>query len=198
MNKKYLYIFIFVKLFYFNSANAVEKSTGLPQLEFSTYPSLIFWSVLSLILLYLFMSLIITPKISFALNNREQNIQNNLMKAKAIKEDSDLILEKLNKEEEDARSKARNLIEETIKEIKVNLEKTDEEITEKTNLKINDALKKLNSKKDSRIEELLKNSSSISEMVINKVVDINVNNDALQKIIDKTSKSVIRGTNNGI
>ena len=198
MNKKYLYIFIFVKLFYFNSANAVEKSTGLPQLEFSTYPSLIFWSVLSLILLYLFMSLIITPKISFALNNREQNIQNNLMKAKAIKEDSDLILEKLNKEEEDARSKARNLIEETIKEIKVNLEKTDEEITEKTNLKINDALKKLNSEKDSRIEELLKNSSSISEMVINKVVDINVNNDALQKIIDKTSKSVIRGTNNGI
>ena len=198
MNKKYLYIFIFVKLFYFNSANAVEKSTGLPQLEFSTYPSLIFWSVLSLILLYLFMSLIITPKISLALNNREQNIQNNLMKAKAIKEDSDLILEKLNKEEEDARSKARNLIEETIKEIKVNLEKTDEEITEKTNLKINDALKKLNSEKDSRIEELLKNSSSISEMVINKVVNINVNNDALQKIIDKTSKSVIRGTNNGI
>ena len=158
MNKKYLYIFIFVKLFYFNSANAAEKSTGLPQLEFSTYPSLIFWSVLSLILLYLFMSLIITPKISLALNNREQNIQNNLMKAKAIKEDSDLILEKLNKEEEDARSKARNLIEETIKEIKVNLEKTDEEITEKTNLKINDALKKLNSEKDSRIEELLKNS----------------------------------------
>ena len=198
MNKKYLYIFIFVKLFYFNSANAVEKSTGLPQLEFSTYPSLIFWSVLSLILLYLFMSLIITPKISLALNNREQNIQNNLMKAKAIKEDSDLILEKLNKEEEDARSKARNLIEETIKEIKVNLEKTDEEITEKTNLKINSALTKLNSEKDSRIEELLKNSSSISEMVINKVVDIKVNNNTLQKIIDKTSKSVIRGTNNGI
>ncbi len=198
MNKKYLYIFIFVKLFYFNSANAVEKSTGLPQLEFSTYPSLIFWSVLSLILLYLFMSLIITPKISLALNNREQNIQNNLMKAKAIKEDSDMILEKLNKEEEDARSKARNLIEETIKEIKVNLEKTDEEITEKTNLKINDALKKLNSEKDSRIEELLKNSSSISEMVINKVVDIKVNNNTLQKIIDKTSKSVIRGPNNGI
>ena len=198
MIKKYLYIFILVELFYFNSANAAEKSTGLPQLEFSTYPSLIFWSVLSLILLYLFMSLIITPKISLALNNREQNIQNNLMKAKAIKEDSDLILEKLNKEEEDARSKARNLIEETIKEIKVNLEKTDEEITEKTNLKINDALKKLNSEKDSRIEELLKNSSSISEMVINKVVDIKVNNNTLQKIIDKTSKSVIRGPNNGI
>ena len=108
-----------------------------------------------------------------------------------------MILEKLNKEE-DARSKARNLIEETIKEIKVNLEKTDEEITEKTNLKINDALKKLNSEKDSRIEELLKNSSSISEMVINKVVDIKVNNNTLQKIIDKTSKSVIRGPNNGI
>ena len=198
MIKKYLYIFILTELLCFNSANASEKSTGLPQLDFSTYPSLIFWSIFSLILLYVFMSLIITPKISLALNNREQNIQNNLMKAKAIKEDSDMILEKLNKEEEDARSKARNLIEETIKEIKVNLEKTDEEITEKTNLKINDALKKLNSEKDSRIEELLKNSSSISEMVINKVVDIKVNNNTLQKIIDKTSKSVIRGPNNGI
>tara|TARA_B100001564_G_C20456135_1_gene585760 strand:- start:199 stop:795 length:597 start_codon:yes stop_codon:yes gene_type:complete len=198
MFKKCLCILVFVELFCFNSANANEKTTGLPQLDFSTYPSLIFWSVLSLIVLYLLMSLIVTPKISVSLNNREQNIQNNLMKAKSIKEDSDLILEKLNKEEEEARSKARNLIEQSIKESKINLEKIDQQITEKINLQINTTLKKLNSEKESKIDELIKNSSSISEMVIKKIADIEVNKDTLEKIINKTSKSVVKDYKNGI
>ena len=38
------------------------------------------------------------PKISLILNNREQNIQNNLIKAKSIKEESDTIIDKLYKE----------------------------------------------------------------------------------------------------
>ena len=144
------------------------------------------------------MSLIVTPKISVSLNNREQNIQNKLMKAKSIKEDSDLILEKLNKEEEEARSKARNLIEQSIKESKINLEKIDQEITDKINLQINTTLKKLNSEKESKIDELIKNSSSISEMVIKKIADIEVNKDTLEKIINKTSKSVVKDYKNGI
>ena len=65
------------------------NDSGLPQLKFETYPSLIFWSILSLIILYILMSNIVTPKISFIINNREQNIQNNLLKAKLLKEESD-------------------------------------------------------------------------------------------------------------
>ncbi len=31
---------------------ASDKKTGLPQLDFNTYPSLIFWSIISLIIGY--------------------------------------------------------------------------------------------------------------------------------------------------
>ena len=65
---------------------AYSEGKGLPQLDFTTYPSLIFWSILSLLTLYLIMAYVITPKISNVINNREQHLQNDLIKAKALKE----------------------------------------------------------------------------------------------------------------
>ena len=43
---------------------AYSAGKGLPQLDFTTYPSLIFWSILSLLSLYLVMSYVISPVIS--------------------------------------------------------------------------------------------------------------------------------------
>ena len=57
-------------------AIADEDKSGLPQLDFNTYPSLIFWSIVSLILGYLLMRYLVTPNIKSILNNRETNLQN--------------------------------------------------------------------------------------------------------------------------
>ena len=75
---------------------AYSAEKGLPQLDFTTYPSLIFWSILSLLSLYLVMSYVITPKITDVINDREQHLQNDLIKAKALKKESDDTLEKVN------------------------------------------------------------------------------------------------------
>ena len=75
---------------------AYSEAKGLPQLDFTTYPSLIFWSMISLLCLYFLMSYVITPKISNVINNREQHLQNDLIKAKALKKESDDTLEKVN------------------------------------------------------------------------------------------------------
>ena len=96
----------------FKPSFANEK--GLPQLNFETYPSLIFWSLLSLITLYLLMSRLVTPKVSEILNHREQNIQNNLLKAKSLKEEADVIVEKIKLEQDNARNEARKKIENSI------------------------------------------------------------------------------------
>ena len=174
------------------SVNASEKSAGLPQLDFSTYPSLIFWSIISLIALYLVMSLLITPRISNIFNNREQNIQNNLIKAKSIKEESDLIIKKLLNEQEDARSKARKLIEESINETKVILEKKESEISIKLNNKISETMSNLEKQKEVKIKELLENVSMISQMIIKKIVNIKINNIKLEGIIKNASNKIIK------
>ena len=61
---------------------ASEAKTGLPQLDLNTYPSLMFWSITSLIIGYILMRYLVTPNIKSILNLRETNIQNDLVKAK--------------------------------------------------------------------------------------------------------------------
>ena len=86
--------FILSTLLFVSPAYSAGK--GLPQLDFTTYPSLIFWSILSLLCLYLVMFFVITPKISNVINDREQHLQNDLIKAKTLKKESDVTLEKVN------------------------------------------------------------------------------------------------------
>ena len=198
MIKKHICFFLFIELLFFKSVNASEKKIGLPQLDFSTYPSLIFWSIISLTILYFVMSFIITPRISNIFNNREQNIQNNLIKAKSIKEESDLIIQKLSIEQDDARSRARKLIDESIEETKIIIEKKESEISKKLNDKINETMIILEKEKKIKIKELLDHVSTISQMIIQKVSNLEINNNKLDQIVKKTSNEIVKDNENGV
>lgn len=167
------------------SANT-EK--GLPQLDFSTYPSLIFWSIISLVLMYLIMSFLITPKISSILNNREQHIQNDLIKAKSVKTESDQILEKLNHQLEKTKIDAKSIIEKSLTESQIFIEKTkvDSNIAisknlEKSLLKINDIKKEAN-------EQIRKNILELSELVITNTLGLKLNKTKLLNILKENVK----------
>ena len=197
MIKKHICFFLFIELLFFKSVNASEKKIGLPQLDFSTYPSLIFWSIISLTILYFVMSFIITPRISNIFNNREQNIQNNLIKAKSIKEESDLIIQKLSIEQDEARSRARKLIDESIEETKIITEKKESQISKKLNDKINETMIVLEKEKKIKIKELLDHVSTISQMIIQKVSNLEINNNKLDQIVKKTSNEILKDNKNG-
>jgi F-type H+-transporting ATPase subunit b len=188
MHSKIFMYFLILNLLMIKTSLA--NQAGLPQLNFETYPSLIFWSVLSLITLYLLMSRLVTPKVSEVLNFREQNIQNNLLKAKSLKEEADIIIDKIKIEQDTARSEARNLIEKSIAINKELLEKQSQEISEKINKKINDAVKEIDKEKIKKVSELLDNSSSVAEKIINKVADLQVDKKELNKLV-KEAESLI-------
>ena len=188
MHSKIFMYFLILNLLMIKTSLA--NQAGLPQLNFETYPSLIFWSVLSLITLYLLMSRLVTPKVSEVLNFREQNIQNNLLKAKSLKEEADKIIDKIKIEQDTARSEARNLIEKSIAINKEILEKQSQEISEKINKKINDAVKEIDKEKIKKVSELLDNSSSVAEKIINKVADLQVDKKELNKLV-KEAESLI-------
>ncbi len=50
----------------------------MPQLEISTFPSQIFWLVVSFLILYIIMAKVIVPRISSVIKNRENEIKNNI------------------------------------------------------------------------------------------------------------------------
>mgnify|MGYP001299963011 CR=1 FL=1 len=65
-----------------------KKKSGLPQLDPSTYPSQIFWLLVSFVLLYTLMSRVALPRVTEVLDMRQTQRDNNLNRAEHLQEDA--------------------------------------------------------------------------------------------------------------
>ena len=118
--------FILVVLFFANTsfvAQADEGKGGLPQLDFNTYPSLVFWSVVSLIIGYILMKYLVTPNIKSILNNRETNIQNDLVKAKTSSQETEKIKENIVNSQKELKLRSQLIVNQALSETKQAIEK---------------------------------------------------------------------------
>ena len=114
--------FILVVLLFINTsyvAQADEDKSGLPQLDFNTYPSLVFWSVVSLIIGYILMKYLVTPNIKSILNNRETNIQNDLVKAKTSSQETEKIKENIITSQTELKSRSQLILNQALSEAKI-------------------------------------------------------------------------------
>ncbi|MXQ09470.1 F0F1 ATP synthase subunit B' [Alphaproteobacteria bacterium GH1-50] len=65
---------------------AEESASGLPQLDFSTFPNQIFWLVVTLIVIYLILSRVALPRIASVLAERQGAITNDIAAAEELKQ----------------------------------------------------------------------------------------------------------------
>ncbi|MFV0303597.1 MAG: F0F1 ATP synthase subunit B' [Paracoccus sp. (in: a-proteobacteria)] len=68
------------------AAAAEHGATGMPQLDFSTFPNQIFWLVITMLVLYWVMSRIALPRIASVLSDRQGAITGDLMAAEEFKQ----------------------------------------------------------------------------------------------------------------
>ena len=124
---------LFLSILSTNSGFAYASEKGLPQLDLETYPSLIFWSIISLLIGYILMAFIVTPSIQSIINLRETNIQNDLIKAKNSNEEAQIIKNTLSNKQEEIKLNSQNIINQAISEAKTLLDNS-----EKKNIKQNE------------------------------------------------------------
>ena len=110
--KKMTIVKMTIVLLLTTSSNAIadEIKTGLPQLELNTYPSLIFWSVVSLAIGYLLMKYLVTPNIKSIFNIRETSIQNDLVKAKTSSQETEKIKESIVNSQIEIKSRSQSIL----------------------------------------------------------------------------------------
>ena len=82
----------------------------MPQLDFSTFVPQLFWLFLSLSILYLILSRVALPRISDVIEERKDIIAQDIDKAKALSNDTDLAIEELDIKIAEAKSKSLELI----------------------------------------------------------------------------------------
>lgn len=66
-----------------------EESGGLPQLDFTTWPTQIFWLMVSFLLAYLLMWRLVVPRIGSVLEERHNRIEDDLRRARQASDDAE-------------------------------------------------------------------------------------------------------------
>ena len=169
---------------------AYSEGKGLPQLDFTTYPSLVFWSILSLTSLYFVMAYVITPKISNVINDREQHLQNDLIKAKALKKESDDTLEKVNTQLDQTKIDAKSIIENAVSDSQMSSEKKLNDLNLKLNENIEKSLKDINKKKSLVLKNIFDETFELSALIIAKTSNLKSNKAKLTNILKQEIKKI--------
>ena len=170
---------------------ASEAKTGLPQLDLNTYPSLMFWSIISLIIGFALMKYLVTPNIKSILNSRETSIQNDLVKAKTSNQESEKIKQSIIKSQEDIKSKSQKIISDAILESKQSIEKKEKEISTKLELKVSEAEKKIIDTQNTVINDVISVAEEITADVVKKFTDIKYDKSNIKKAIKLASNNVL-------
>jgi F0F1-type ATP synthase membrane subunit b/b' len=172
-------------------AIASEAKTGLPQLDLNTYPSLMFWSIVSLIIGFTLMKYLVTPNIKSILNSRETNIQNDLVKAKTSNQEAEKIKQSIIKNQEDIRSRSQKIISNSLLESKQTIEKKDKEISAKLELKVSEAENKILHTQNIVINEVVSSAEEITANIVKKFTNIKYDKSNIRKAIKLASKNLL-------
>ena len=170
---------------------AKEAKTGLPQLDLSTYPSLMFWSITSLIIGYILMKYLVTPNIKSILNSRETNIQNDLVKAKTSNQEAEKIKQSIIKNQDDIKLKSQKIISEAILDSKKSIEKKEKDIVARLEEQVAEAEKRILITQNTVINDVINNAEEITANVVNKFTNIKYDKTNVKKAIKLASKNIL-------
>lgn len=150
-----------------------QQSAGLPQMDISTFPSQIFWLVVTFSILYIFMWKFVIPKLRITIEERRDKISNDINEAEKLKSEAEEILNKyeskISSSNHDAQkiiTEARNQSDEYIEKVKKENEAKIAAMIEESNMRIKEQEKKSRGKIEKATLETIK---SISAKFIDKM-----------------------------
>lgn len=118
------------------AGHAAEGATGMPQLDFSTFPNQIFWLIVTMGVLYWVLSRIALPRIAAVISDRQGAITGDLMAAEEFKQKAKEAEAAYDKALADARGEAQKIVAanraEIQKELDAAIAKADAEIAART------------------------------------------------------------------
>jgi F-type H+-transporting ATPase subunit b len=172
-------------IFFILMLNSAYAKEGMPQFNVNSFPSQLFWLVISFASLYVFIALLVLPRIRENITLRKNKISNDLERATAIKDQTEKILAEYEQKIEEAKINAKE-------KIRITISKANDDF----NNQLSSAKKKLEKKVASYEIELLdykkktgknitESALNISTTIIGKVLGDEVNEKELKVLLSK-------------
>jgi len=185
---KYLFLAIILRPI---SSFAAETKGGLPQLDLNTYPSLIFWSIISLLTGYILMRYLVTPNIKSILNSRETSIQNDLVKAKLSSQEADKIKQAIIVDQEEIKLKSQTILNDALFEARETIEKNENEVSKKLDLKVSKIESKIMDSQKKVLDEIINTAEEITADIVKKFTSLKCDKDDIKSAVKAASKSIL-------
>lgn len=155
----------------------------MPQLDFTTYASQIFWLTVSFFILYMMVSRSLLPQVREVLQNRQNRISSDLDKAEILKREAESAKEDYSSMFEEARNKANEMLSEaesSIKKIAVErhtkLDKTLAEQMQETEIRIAEA-------RNQAVKELHPVAVNVAQQMVERITGLSLDTDTVSKAV---------------
>ena len=163
----------------------------MPQLNFSTYTSQIFWLIISFSLMLLIMRFFIVPRISSIIDERNRNIKTYIKKAEKLQEEALIKLDQYNKAIEQAKTAIEKENETSMRELDEFLRRKSEEATKILTEKAAENAKMLSEQKEQALAEAQKIADNVFLSLLDKLEIKSINTP------DKEASVTNEDTNHG-
>ena len=171
------------------SINAAE---GMPQFNAKSFPSQIFWLVITFSILYTLVTWFLLPRIRENIRLRKNKVSNNLERSEAIKNDIEKMIKEYDLKINEAKENVSSMIKKSV--VKSALEFNNQVNIVKKQIAIKQKEVEINlSKYKNEVEEnTIDASASVAVQIINKIISKNITTEDIKPLF-KNINQIDRG-----
>tara|TARA_E500000178_G_C16921111_1_gene707284 strand:+ start:572 stop:1129 length:558 start_codon:yes stop_codon:yes gene_type:complete len=166
----------------------VYSTEGMPQFNTFSFPSQLFWLILSFSILYIFITFVVLPRLRSNIRLRKNKISNDLERADTIRNETEKIISEYNDRIEASKDKANILIKNTLKKTADDFNNQVIELRHQNEKRIKKAENELLLYKKNIENEINLSVNSISDEILEKVLNGSLNNKSLKTSIQRSEK----------
>lgn len=174
-----------------NLALAAEDHGGgsaMPQLDFSTYPSQIFWLVVSFAVLFILMWKVAIPRVGDVIEQREQKIRADLEKAEQLRDEIASAEESVEKALSEARAEAQEIMRKAADKVAADHAKKQEKLDAELAEKISEAEARIDAARKEALSSVKDVAKEVAAASVEKLTGDKPDTGKISKAVDSVSK----------
>ena len=158
-----------------------QKSAGLPQMDIATFPSQLFWLVITFSLLYLFMWKFVIPRLGATIEERRDKISNDINDADNLNTEATDILKKYDEQMASASQESNEIITNSKKAMLDHLETLKKENEEKVNSLISESQAKIKAQEEKSKIEIRNATLDTVKAIVSRYIENIPSDDEINK-----------------
>ncbi len=149
--------------------SSTQAASGMPQLDFSTFPNQGFWLLITIFCLFLMVRLLIIPRMDNILTNRRKVIEEDLVGAEKFRDAAEALKGSISQEVDAARIRANDIVSKSKEKNKLTHENGIKEATEMTKKLVIESEKNIQKMQQEAKSKIDKISEELAPKIVAKV-----------------------------